>query len=61
VAACIFYYIAVQSGFDESHTWVGANAELMADKGPFERYVCWVPSGGEWTAAAAPCCLAGCL
>jgi hypothetical protein len=37
VAACIFYFISLQSSFDESHSWIGANAELMADKGPFER------------------------
>jgi hypothetical protein len=37
VAACIFYFIAVQCGFDETHTWVGAHSAVMEDKGVVER------------------------
>jgi hypothetical protein len=41
VAACILYFIARQEGFDERHTWIGANAELFADKNTVQR---WAPA-----------------
>ena len=46
MAACILYYIAVQSSFDERHTWVGAAASLMEDKSTVER---WAKAGGCWS------------
>ena len=37
MAACILYFIAVQSNFDQRHTWVGAAWGLMEDKTTVER------------------------
>jgi hypothetical protein len=37
VAACILYFIARQEGFDERHTWIGANAGLFEDKNTIQR------------------------
>jgi hypothetical protein len=48
MAACILYYISVQTDFDERHTWVGAASDLMVDKSVVERW----GAGLGWGAGA---------
>ena len=57
MAACLLYYIARQSNFDERHTWVGAAAGLMEDKNTVERWA----AGGELSCWLLPSLQRACL